>query len=119
MKNKLKQLYGEMSSSLLDFKESQFVRVVHLFDKSSAQGGLTIAYRPQICDSKGYPKGRFADVALAWCSPRDRYDRKLGELIALRKLELGECVLLPLYDIGHPVRELKAMFETYIPYNDE
>ena len=113
MKNQLKKLYGEMRDNLLDFKASHFVRVVHLFNKHNPQGGLTIAYCPQICDTNGFPKGRFADVALAWCNPRDRYDRKLGELIALRKLELGECVLMPIYQNNAPVRNLRNMFDVY------
>lgn len=111
MKNQLKQLYSEMRHNLLDFKESQFVRVVHLFDKANPQGGLTIAYKPQICTSAGFPKGKFAEVSLAWCNPKDRYDRKLGELIALNKLERGESVLVPIYAYGAPVLELKRMFE--------
>ena len=114
MKNQLKQLYTEMQPGLLDFKESQFVRVVHLFDKANPQGGLTVAYKPQICTSTGFPRGKFAEVSLAWCNPKDRYDRKLGELIALNKLERGESVLLPLYANGTPVRELKRMFEQHV-----
>ena len=110
MKNQLKQLYTEMQGVLLDFKTAQFVRVVHFFDKADPHGGLTVAYKPQICNSEGFPRGKFAEVALAWCNPVDRYDRKLGELIALNKLMRGESVLLPLYASGAPVRELKRMF---------
>lgn len=113
MKNQLKQLYTEMQGDLLDFKARQFVRVVHFFDKQNPHGGLTIAYKPQICNSKGFPRGKFAEVSLAWCNPGDRYDRKLGELIALNKLMRGESVLLPLYAGGAPVRELKHMFEPH------
>lgn len=110
MKNQLKQLYTEMQGDLLDFKARQFVRVVHFFDKQNPHGGLTAAYKPQICNQSGFPRGKFAEVALAWCNPVDRYDRKLGELIALNKLMRGESVLLPLYADDTPVRELKRMF---------
>lgn len=118
MKNQLKQLYAEMQPTLLDFKESQFVRVVHFFNKQNPQGGLTVAYKPQICNTKGFPSGKFAEVSLAWCNPRDRYDRKLGELIALNKLERGESVLLPIYASGTPVQELRRMFRYMESYND-
>ena len=114
MKNQLKQLYTEMQGDLLDFKARQFVRVVHFFDKQNPHGGLTVAYKPQICNQSGFPRGKFAEVALAWCNPVDRYDRKLGELIALNKLMRGESVLLPLYADDTPVRELKRMFEPHV-----
>lgn len=113
MKNQLKQLYSEMQEQLLDFKASQFVRVVHFFDKQNPCGGLTIAYKPQICNASGFPRGKFAEVSLAWCNPQDRYDRKLGELIAINKLMRGESVLLPLYANQAPVQELKRMFEPH------
>lgn len=119
MKNQLKQLYTEMQGDLLDFKARQFVRVVHFFDKQNPHGGLTIAYKPQICNQSGFPRGKFAEVALAWCNPGDRYDRKLGELIALNKLMRGESVLLPLYADGTPVRELKRMFEPYVKVDND
>lgn len=86
------------------------IRVVHLFDKESPRGGCTVAYMPEIHDGAGYPKGKFARVAVAWCNPSDTYDRKTGELIAVELLLDGNCVLMPIYPGGHPVRRLRSMF---------
>lgn len=112
--NSLKKFYTELAEPLNDFKQSMFVRVVHLFDKQNPRGGATVAYRPLICDSTGFPQGKFAEVSVAWCSKVDTYDRKLGELIALAKLSRGECVSLPLYVGGRPVCKIKQMFEEFV-----
>jgi hypothetical protein len=109
--NNLKKIYAEIAPELLEFKDKMFVRVVHLFDKEDPQGGATIAYRPLICNSVGFPQGKFAEVSIAWCNKLDRYDRKLGELIALTKLHRGECVTMPIYIDNQPVHTLKTIFK--------
>lgn len=86
------------------------IRIVHLFNKKYPYGGCTIAYAPEVYDSQGYPRGKFAKVAVAWCSNRDRYSRPLGEYLAVSKWANGETVVLPIYVSGHPVRQLKLMF---------
>lgn len=54
--------------------------------------GVTIAYRPTV-------KGENAvtiDVAVAYCSPEDKFKWKTGKLEALSNLDAGEIVKLPL-----------------------
>lgn len=114
MKHQLKELYLGMRADLLEYRERYQARTVHMFNKHQPYGGVTVVYRPQLADSCGRPQGRFAEVAVAWCNPSDCYDRKLGELIALRRLELGECILMPIYDSEHPVRLLKALFGFWV-----
>ena len=106
-----KQFYTDLKAACAAFKESDWVRVVHLFDKDNSYGGITIAYRPVLHDSKGYPAGKFGDVAVAWCSPQDRYNRKLGEALALQRMQFGNCITLPIYVDKTPVRFLKDMFQ--------
>jgi hypothetical protein len=87
-------------------------RVVHIFDKETGYGGCTVAYRPVLHDTQGNPSGRFAYVAVANCNPRDRYCRKTGRRIAVENLDNGESILLPLYEMKHPVLFIKNMFLT-------
>lgn len=111
MKFTLKDVYEDFGDALLEMKEHYNVRTVHLFNKHNSYGGATIVYRPMLSDSKGFPQGKFAEVSIAWCAPGDRYDRKMGELVALSKMQNGESVSLPIYAEGTPVKQLRAMFE--------
>ena len=101
-------------NSVKEVKANNFIRVVHFFDKDYAYGGITVAYMPVQCDTKtGYPRGKFARVAVAYCRPEDRYSRKTGEILAINNLLCGENILLPIYENGHPVRFLRNMFFNY------
>lgn len=89
----------------------EFIRVVHFFDKHFPDmGGCTVAYYPEVHDSAGFPQGKFARVAVAWCKPGDRYSRTRGQEIATYNLLEGECVLMPIYQFKHPVKALRAVF---------
>lgn len=94
------------------------IRVVHFFDKWWPKGGCTVAYMPEICDSTGYPKGKFARVAAAWCNPLDTYDRNTGEMIAVDLLINGNFNLMPIYTQGHPVRALRSIFQDTLIYHE-
>lgn len=94
------------------------IRVVHFFDKWCPKGGCTVAYQPEIYDNTGYPKGKFARVAAAWCNPRDTYDRNTGEAIAVDLLINGNYNLMPIYGRGHPVRALRSIFQDTLIYHE-
>ena len=106
-----KEFYSELRAACQSFKDSDWVRVIHIFDKDNSMGGVTLAYRPVLHDSKGYPVGKFADITVAWCSPQDRYNRKMGEALALQRMQVGQCITLPIYVDKAPVRFLKNMFQ--------
>jgi len=91
--------------------EQHHIRVVHFFNKTNPKGGCTVAYAPEIYDNTGYPKGKFARVSVAWCNPSDMYNRKVGEAIAIDCMLAGECILLPIFITGHPVRVLRDIFQ--------
>jgi len=99
-------------------KTLNHVRVVHLFNKQNPYGGCTIAYKPKLHDSKGYPAGLFADVAIAYCNEKDRYNRKLGEATAVLRLIKGRSVSMPIYKYGQPVLELKQIFQDSFGYGE-
>lgn len=99
---------------LLEDPNFKHARVIYLFDKhGKAQGGVTIAYAPVLHDSKGNPKGLFADVAVSYCSPKDKFCRKTGREVAKGNLLAGISIRLPVYQHGHPVRFLKEVFADY------
>lgn len=98
-------------NKLQDFKTAYNVRIVHIFSKHNPRGGVTIGYYPVLSDGNGDPQGDFAYVSVAYCKKGEMYNRKLGESLVLTRLEEGEYVRLPIYKYGHPVHELKEMFE--------
>lgn len=107
----------DQSVTTKDLIAMHHIRVVHFFDKWYPKGGCTVAYRPEIYDYTGYPKGKFARVAVAWCNPKDTYDRKAGEAVAVELLMEGNYNLMPIYVEGHPVRALRAMFQDSLIYH--
>jgi hypothetical protein len=105
----------ELDDDIQEWAESNWVRTIHLFDKSLPYGGTTICYKPQICDNTGYPRGKFAQVSVAYCNPKDRYNRKLGQRLALENLYDGKCILLPVYTNNNPVVVLRDFFDSMTP----
>lgn len=96
-----------------DLTDEKISRVVYFFDKDNAYGGVTVAYKPVLYDTNGNPTGNFAYVAVAYCHPRERFDRKVGKELALQDLQDGVCIRMPIYESGHPVRFLRDVFGVY------
>lgn len=90
------------------------IRVVHLFNKRTGKGGLTIGYMPVIRDAVGNPRGIFARVAVAYCRPDERYSRKIGAARVEDLISLGQNILVPIYCTPHPTKTLIAMFGDFI-----
>ena len=40
----------------------------------------------------------FANISIAYCSTGDKFSRKYGEYIALRRWKECECILVPMHD---------------------
>lgn len=89
-------------------------RYVYFFNKNKPKGGVTIGYVPVLRDSKGYPQGTFALVAIAYCNPMDQFSRPKGREMVSSMLNAGEAILLPIYTDNAPVRFLADMFDTYL-----
>lgn len=80
--------------SLVDSDSDQPVSYVHI------QNGLmgysyTFAYRKVLEGN-----GKFVDVAVAVCSPKDQFNRKVGRDIATQRLYQGVFMTLPLAGDG-------------------
>lgn len=86
------------------------IRVVYFFDKQHPKGGVTVAYRPTLRDSKNNPQGIFGEVAVAYCHPKEAFNRKAGKQLATQNLLSGNSIKLPIYAWGHPVRKLRSFF---------
>ena len=98
---------------LQDFKEAKAARIIHLFNKDYAKGGITVGYYPLLSKPDGYPVGIFAEVAFAYCKPSEMYSRRLGEQLVLRKLYDGNSSVMPIYVTGHPFNFIKNIFADY------
>lgn len=77
--------------SLLDSALDNDIHIVHT---NFVEGGYTFAWRR----ISQFAKGRMIEVSVAFCSPRDRFCRKIGTYNALVKFEDGERIQLPVGD---------------------
>lgn len=79
-------------TELLEYAERLGISVVHIYDKESPKGGLSVAFRKL----SPYDSGVMVEVAVATCSVEDAFSKKIGTLLALRRFSEGEVVALPL-----------------------
>lgn len=68
------------------------VGLVHIFDVDLPKGGLTVAFRKV----SPYKSDTMVEVAVATCSDKDTFSRKIGATVALQKFYEGETIELPL-----------------------
>ena len=64
---------------------------VHSKKPTDIDPGMTMVCEPTI--DRGNAK--FYNVSFAWCSSNDKFDRKVGELVALKRWSDMETVKLP------------------------
>lgn len=88
----LRAVEAEHNQDLRDRAKAFGIGIVHIFDKHSRKGGLTIAYRKV----SPHESGVMVAVAVATCSHEDCFSRKLGTSIAIEKFLGGEVIQLPL-----------------------
>ena len=69
----------------------EFGGFVHTKKPNDLEPGMTMVCEPTI--DRGNAK--FYNVSFAWCSSNDKFDRKMGELIALRRWSGMETVKMP------------------------
>lgn len=101
-----------MMIEVADYIKENHVRVVHLFDKHRPKlGGVTVAYKPILHDTNGYPTGAAAYVSVAYCKAGDTYSRKIGETLAVDNMRNGSSIIMPIYSQKKPVLELKRIFK--------
>jgi hypothetical protein len=85
----IKQERGDM----LDWANSEGIRIVHVFNPELPKGGLTVAFRKCMPDQVST---NMVECAVATCSRMDSFDRKCGTHYALCKFGNGETISLPL-----------------------
>ena len=66
-------------------------KICHCIDPSG-KGGVTIAYR--VCKPE-YKGARMVEVALAYCSPSDRFNKEVGRQLALHNYYSRRTVTVP------------------------
>lgn len=77
---------------LIDKAKVLGVGLVHIFDVDLPKGGLTVAFRKV----SPHKSGTMVEVAVATCSDKDTFSRKIGATVALQKFYNGETIELPL-----------------------
>lgn len=79
------------NTSKQDFMVANRVRVVHFFDKTDPKGGVTVAYRK----TSEHNSSNMVEVAVAYCSSKDSFSKKIGTGLALQNFEAGSTILVP------------------------
>ena len=92
----------ERTALLVDAKIAG-VGLVHVYNPSYAYGGLSVAFKK----SSEYESGTMVNVAVATCSHKDAFSKKVGAKAALIKFFDGETIQLPL---------MKHVSERDLPY---
>jgi hypothetical protein len=80
-------------AEMLDWANSEDIRIVHVFNSELPKGGLTVAFRKCRPDQVST---NMVECAVAVCSHMDSFDRKTGTHYALSKFDNGETINLPL-----------------------
>ena len=84
------------------------IRICHGYNRHDNRGGVTIAYRK--CSN--WRNTRMVEVSLAYCSPKDSFNKKIGAELAVDRFINGNTVMVPVR-YGHDdtiVGNLLAMF---------
>ena len=84
------------------------IRICHGYNPYDNRGGVTIAYRK--CST--WSNTRMVEVSLAYCSPKDSFNKKIGVELAVTRFLDGYTVMVPARH-GHDntiVGNLLAMF---------
>jgi hypothetical protein len=96
----------------LDYIDYEGIRVLHVFEKGQpAKGGYTVAYKQHVLPN-GTP-GKQVQVAVAYCSDKDFFIRKIGLSQAVANFMDGSTIQVPVgeKDNGLTVHNLRRMFQ--------
>ena len=93
-KELLKNFPQEEYEALLEAAFDSGVHIVHF--RTGRTGGATIAWRRAGEDSRN----RMVEVAIAFCSPRDIFVRRIGTLHALEYFFDGAAILMPIGSVN-------------------
>jgi hypothetical protein len=96
------------TNTYLDDIEDLDLRICHGYNRHDNRGGVTIAYRK--CSN--WRNTRMVEVALAYCSPKDSFNKKIGAELAVDRFVNGNTVMVPVR-YGHDdtiVGNLLCMF---------
>ncbi len=100
-----------------DFMVANRIRVVHFFDRTDPKGGVTVAYRK----TSEHNSSNMVEVAVAYCSPKDQFSKKIGTSLALEYFEEARTILVPARVSGtddFTIPILEAMFYRYAVLKD-
>ncbi len=103
----------EKAKSLAEQCREDGILLMYVFDRENpVSGGFSIAYRP----SRAYKSTVMVDVAVSYCRPGERFDKKIGRDFALRRFLNGEFIQVPALRYGEDYvhEELRQMFYNFV-----
>lgn len=79
------------SEDISDILYEHNIQICHAFDPFKNKGGVTIAYSVL----SEFKNTRMVEVAVAYCSPHDVFNKKIGTKIALDRFLNEETIMVP------------------------
>ena len=91
--------------------EKAGVRFIHCHAQG-VKGGVTIAYRHTSPDYNG----KMVEVAVAYCSPEDKFVKKVGAALAANRFMCGQTITVPAgrRSVHTTIENLRFMFTALI-----
>lgn len=89
------------------------IQLMYIFDRRyPVTGGFSVAFRP----SRAYKSTTMVDIAISYCRPGERFDKKIGRDFALRRFLNGEYIQVPALRYGEDYvhEEIRNMFQNFI-----
>lgn len=87
-----RQITKDNLATLLEEAQANGVGLVHVFNPNNPKGGLSIAFRKV----SPYKSGVMVEVAIATCSTKDTFNKKVGAARALELFFDEKTIELPL-----------------------
>lgn len=104
---------GTNEMSLAEKCKYDGIQLMYVFNRDNpVTGGFSLAFRP----SRVYKSTTMVDVAVSYCKPGERFNKKIGRDFALRRFLNGEYIQVPALRYGEDYmhEDLRGMFYNFI-----
>lgn len=79
------------ASDITEMLYEHGIQICHAFDPFNNKGGVTIAYSV----ANDFRNTRMVEIAVAYCSPHDIFNKKIGTRIAVDRFLAEETIWVP------------------------
>ena len=103
------EMQKDESAYLVEYAKETDVHIVHM-PGYHGKGGFTVAYRQHLSGT-----GKMVDIAVAYCSDKDTYSKRVGRNIAISNIMEERVITLPVgekhkYDTESNIRYFFSKF---------